>query len=304
VTWDNILFYSIFIGQIYVISYYYPGRLLDRMNQVLETYPPSKYPRLYPKSIEYYKMGILGFKIITRSIFALGLLIAFLMIMVVDHSSFADDGFISEAWPAFYGMLQFLPLLLLELTEFSHYKLMRQANVDTTRKATLHRRRLLDFVSPLAVGAAVFLYLTAIIVDLYVHEFTVQWGHDTVQRALLMTLTYLLLAGIGAWNLYGRKLDPHQSLSDRALQISASLHSMLFVSMAMSVYVMTTALDDAIEMGFLDATLMSLYFQVIVYFSIGHVLRSMRLENIDFNVYKENQASEMEELEIKSNLPC
>lgn len=303
-SWDNILFYLIFMGQIYLLSYYYPGKILDRMNQVLETYPPSDYPRLYPKSVEYYKMGTLAFKILTRGILALGLLIMYLMIAVVDHSSFADDGFISEAWPAAYGMIQFLPLLLLEFTEFSNLKLMRQANQDPTRKAVLYQRRLFDFVSPMLLGLAVVMYFATIFVDLAVHQFIVQWGHDTVQRALVLTFTNVFLGTIGAWILYGRKLDPHQALSDRATQITASLSSYLFVSIAMSVFVISTAVDDAIEIDFLDATLMSLYFQVIVFFSIGYMLNNMKLENIDFNVYKKNQTSEMEELELKSNLNC
>ena len=60
--------------------------------------------------------------------------------------------------------------------------------------------------------------------------------------------------------------------------------------MAMSVFTMTQAADDVFDLDFLDATLMSLYFQVIVFFSIGHVLRSLKLEDIDFDVYKKEKA--------------
>ena len=30
-TWDNILFYCVFIGQIFLISYYFPEKVLGRM---------------------------------------------------------------------------------------------------------------------------------------------------------------------------------------------------------------------------------------------------------------------------------
>lgn len=287
-TWENILFYLVFLSQIFLISYYFPGKLLGRMQSVLELYPPSKYPRLYPKPIEYYRIGHWAFKLINRSILVLGLVILYLIVKVVDHSTFADDGFISEAWPAAYGMLQFLPLLLLEFSEFSQFKLMRQANSASTRKAELRQRRLFNFLSPKVFGLAVFLFLATIIFDLYVHEFVYDWGHDTYQRAMVMTATNLFLAAIGAWNLYGRKLDPHQALGDRSKQIAVQLKSMVYVSMALSVFFMTQAADDVFDLDFLDATLMSLYFQVIVFFSIGHVLRNLKLEDIDFEVYKDD----------------
>ena len=49
---------------------------------------------------------------------------------------------------------------------------------------------------------------------------------------------------------------------------------------------MTQAADDLFDLDFLDATLMSLYFQFIVVLSIGHVLRSLSLKDVNFDVYK------------------
>ncbi|MDA8021181.1 MAG: hypothetical protein MPN21_27405, partial [Thermoanaerobaculia bacterium] len=126
--WHDLLFYIAFLGQIFLISYYYPELLLSRMRQVLTDYPPTEYPRLYPEPVEYYKVAHWVFKIITRMVFALGFVILFCIAFLVDHSSFADDGFISEIFPAAYGMIQFVPLLLLEITEFRYFKRMREAN--------------------------------------------------------------------------------------------------------------------------------------------------------------------------------
>jgi len=53
----NILLGIAFLGQIFLISYYYPEKILARMDYVRATYPPSQYPRLYPKPIEYYTVG-------------------------------------------------------------------------------------------------------------------------------------------------------------------------------------------------------------------------------------------------------
>jgi len=289
--WTDYLFYLVFLSQVFVLSYYFPNKLLDRMRYVLETYPPSMYPKLYPKPLEYYKMGQWGFKWVTRCILVLGFVILYAVIFLVDHATFADDGYISEFWPALYGVIQFAPLMVLEFSEFSQFKLMRKANTATTRTAPLRRRRLSDFVSPMLVAIAVLLYIMFILFDLYVHDFVFDWGHDTLQRVAVITVTNLLVGGVGAWQLYGRKQNPHQGLDDRNKQIAAALTSILYVSMAMSIFFMTQVADDVIDMNFLDATLISLYFQVVAFLSLGTNLRSLKLENIDFDVYKNGTAA-------------
>ena len=282
----NVFFGIAFLGQIFVISYYFPRKLLARMEYVRETYPRSQYPRLYPKPADYYAVGLWAFRLATRIIFALGFVILFAIFFWVDHSTFAADGYISEAFPGAYGIIQFLPLMALEISEFSQFKLMRKAHVAKTRTADLRRRGLLSVVSPVLLGLTVALYIGAILVDLYAHQFTISWGHDTVQRTLVLTITNLLLAVVGAWLLYGKKLNPHQTASERIRLIKTSLHSFLYLSMALSIFWMTQAADDLYSLDFLDATIMSLYFQLMVFLSLGRTLRNMPLEDINFDVYK------------------
>lgn len=287
----SIIFGIVFLGQIFLSSYYFPRKLLARMETVRDSYPRDQYPRLYPKSADYYTIGLWLFKLATRIIFALGFVIIFAVLFWVDHSSFADDGFISEAFPAAYGMIQFLPLMALEFSEFSQFKLMRKAHVATTRTADLRRRGLFDLVSPRLLGLTAALFFGAILVDLYAHQFTIAWGHDTVERSIVFTVTNLLLAAVGTWLLYGRKLNPYQASGDRARHIKANLQSFLYLSMALSVFWMTQAIDDRFDLDFLDATIMSLYFQLVVFLSIGHVLRNLRLEDMNFEVYKNSHAT-------------
>jgi len=289
--WSSNFFYIAFLSQIFLMSYYFPNKLLARMRNVLATYPPETYPKLYPRPVEHYRLAHLVFKYVSRFILLLGLLILYAVMFWVDHSTFADDGFISEAWPAAYGMIQFLPLMAVEISEFSHFKQMRKANSGTKRIADLRRRDLTDLVSPGLLGMALLLFTGAILFDLYVHDFTVTWGHDTIQRALVMSVTNGLLAIVGAWNLYGRKLDPHQSAEDRIQRISVSLKSLLYVSMVMSVFIAITAADDMYNLDFLDAAMMSVYFQAIALLSLGYTLRSVKPDEIDFDVYKNDAAA-------------
>jgi hypothetical protein len=289
--WSNNLFYIAFLSQIFLLSYYLPNKLLARMQYILETYPPETYPKLYPRPIAHYKMAHLAFKYLSRFILLLGLLMLFAVMFWVDHSTFADHGFISEAWPAAYSVLQFLPLMAIEFSEFNHYKQMRISNTASKRIADLRRRDLTDLVSPGLLGMALLLFAGAIFLDLYVHDFAVSWGHDTIQRALVMTVTNAFLAIVGAWNLHGRKQDPYQSAEDRIQRISVNLKSLLYVSMALSVFIAITAADDMYSLDSVDALIMSVYFQGIALLSLGYTLNNIRLDAIDFSVYRNDAAA-------------
>lgn len=289
-TWYDTLFYCVFLAQIVLISFHYPEKLRRRMLRVLETYPPAEYPLLYPKPVEVYRRRIRVFQIATRCLFALGVVLLLALATVVDHKSFADDGFISEAWPAGYAMIQILPFLLLELSEASQLKLMRQARTASRRRAELRPRRLFDLVSPAWLGLAVLLFVGSIAFDLFVHDFDFNLRHDTMERALVLTATNLLFVVVGALQLLGRKADPHQSSSDRTHRIGVALKSVVFASLAISVFFAFRAAGDVFSTHCLDATLISLYFQVIVVLSIGYALRSITLDDIDFDVYRSEPA--------------
>ena len=290
-TWTDSFFYIAFLGQIFLISWYFPEKVLTRMRYVMDTYPPEKYPKLYPQSVERYRIGQAVFRAANRIVIAIGFGILFLVMFVIDHSTFADDGYISEFWPALFGVIQFVPLFGLEISEFGQMKLMRKADISSTRTANLRPRRLFDHVSPQVVSLAVAAIAATIVVDLYVHDFEVSLGHDTVQRAIVLLVSNAMLAGLGAWLLYGRKLNPHQSVEDRARHVRAALTSFAYCSIVMSMFFTVTAIDDVFDIDFLDAAIMSLYFQAVVTLSLGFLLRSQPLEEMNFDVYKENGAA-------------
>ncbi len=288
--WYSLLFYLLFVGQILLISYWLPRRMSARVASIFENYPPAEYPKLYPRSLDYYQLGHSLFVGCNRAILLLGFGILLALLTVVDHATFADDGFISEAWPAGYGMIQALPFVLLECIAFSQFRLMRATQSDSTRKAELRPRRFFDAASPRLVVAAVAAFLLSVGVDLWIHDFVLSWDHDTTQRAFWLVVGNLFMVSIGLWQLYGRKQDPYQSFSDRARQTRAQWTSLLSVSIVMSFFMLSTAVDDVADIDFLDAPLMSLYFQIIVLLSIGLLLRTLRPEEIDFEVYRERPA--------------
>ncbi len=282
---DN-LFYLLFVGQIFLLSWYFPNKMISRVEHVLEAYPAETYPKLYPLPVAQYRSGIRRFRVFSRLVLVIGVAILLSVLFVVDHSSFAEHGYISSFWPAVYGMIQFVPFMAIEFSEYSNLKLMRQVNPVSLRTADLQRRGLFDLVSPWLVVLAVLTLAGAILFDLYLHGFNVSLGHDSVQRALVMLASNVMIALVGMYNLYGKKLDPHQSSADRSHRIAVNLRSLLYLSMAMSVFVGVSAADGVYDIDFLDAALMSFYFQAIGFLSLGYTTRNIQIDDTNFDVYK------------------
>ncbi len=74
-----------------------------------------------------------------------------------------------------YFMVQFFPMILIEIWSFKYYKLMRKADSRTTRKAELNPRRLFDFISPTMIGMAMLVYFAFIVLILYIRQFEFPW---------------------------------------------------------------------------------------------------------------------------------
>ncbi len=288
--WSKVLFVVVFLGQIWLISHHYPKQLRARMREIITRYPPTEYPRLYPKPVEYYKIGHWGFMLVSRSVFGLGF-IFLLAALTIDNGTFADDGYISEIWPVIYGMFQFIPLALIEVAEFRHFNLMREANTVTRRSAVLRPRRMLDYVSPGLVGTALLALVVTLVASLVANDFDFSWRSDAMIQCLTLILTNLVMALVAIMGVYGRKLDPHQSEDDRARKLRVSLRSMLYISIVASVFTLTQLADQVFGLDFLDAVMLSLYFQAIVVLSIGHLLRGYRLEDVDFGVYRDTSVA-------------
>ena len=283
-----ILFAVVFLGQIYFMSWYFPRRIHRRMTYVIAHYPPEQYPRLYPKPREHYVVGHWLFKTAYQVLLVLGF-VALAGALLVDGGTFADDGYISEIWPAIYAIAQMVPLMALEFSGYSQLRQMRKATDPSLRKAELKPRRLFNHVSPGLVICATVLFAAAAVLALYSNGMRFEPGHDSAQLLLVMLVTNIFMASVGAWSLYGRKLNPHQSNEQRRRQVSASLRSILYASMLLSVFCMSKSADDMFDLDFLDATLLSVYMQAIVWVSVGTMMGNCRIEDADFEAYRADE---------------
>ena len=280
---DNILFYFVFISQIFFISFYYPREILNRSNFVINKYPPNEYPRLYIKSLDIYKRKQRSFKIVNQLIMVIGILLLFAF-GIWDYLS---EGYIDQIFILIYFMVQVLPLMILEYSGFAYFKLMRKADLRTTRRAELNPRRLFNFISPAILGFAVFLIIACIFIFYLIHQFQFHPSNDTFVISITLILSNLLYAGIIYWNIYGKKINPYQATKDRINQIEVTVKSLVFMSIAASLFLIINGIVENYDLEYLESALMSIYLQLIIFIGLGTILRNLRVENIDFEVYKE-----------------
>ncbi|MBT5185366.1 MAG: hypothetical protein HOH19_02535 [Kordiimonadaceae bacterium] len=256
---------------------------------MINTYPPSKYPKIYPKvgnddpelktrkAMQNYKnMNILTF------------ILGFVLIIMAIYTDYSPKGEGEETFVVFYAMIQFFPLFLMELSEFKHLKRMRQANLKTTRTAVLKPRRFFNFISPFAFSLAVIMLTASISYDLYVNEFILEWNNDIVIRIFTLTIVHVYFAVLVIWHMYGRKKDPHQASKDRDNYVKTIVRTVVYTSIGISLFLIVDIAVDEYNVSYLDPVIMSVYFQLLAVFGIGTLLRSSDLKTIDFDVYKED----------------
>jgi hypothetical protein len=203
-------------------------------------------------------------------------------------SVYPRSGEWSGAIVTLYFMLQFFPTLLMEIRNLNYYKLMR--NRRTTRKAELQPRRFFDFVSPKIIALAALVYFAFILFVYYINQFEFPWfgGYWNIAG---ITAGNIFFAAIIFWNMYGKKTDPFQAHEDRLRQIELIVKQMVFISIVMTIYVTIVVSLSALDLRSLQPAVRSLYFQLIAVISLW----SLRIDNINFTVYKEDSSQESNE---------
>ncbi|MBL4772882.1 MAG: hypothetical protein JKX98_04570 [Alcanivoracaceae bacterium] len=259
----------------------------------METYPPSEYPRLYSKSIEDHKKGQKRYGLINNVL----LIIGFSMMSAIAMRDYLTTGEVSPMIPWAYFMLQMIPLMWLEISEFKSFKAMRVANTKTTKKAIIRPRKLFDFITPVLLSFAIFMVLVAFTL--------VYFRYGLNSRALIniviIIAANLFFSGTAYWNIYGKKMDPYQASEDRIKQIKVAVKSLVFISIGVSIFLSVHMLVNIFQLDFLEKSIMSIYCQLLVWVSVGTRIKALKLENIDFNVYRGHENSDNNEENHKSS---
>jgi hypothetical protein len=252
------------------------------MRTVMETYPPNEYPKLYVSSIDKYKKFQNKFSAFNNILLIMG----FSILSAMSMWAYLTGKEISQMIPWAYFMLQMVPLIMLEVSEFKSLKAMRVSNTNTTKKATIQPRKLFDFVSPKLLGFALVILLIAFTIVFYRYGFSEKFYSNIG----IILATNLFFAGLIYWNIYGTKMDPYQANEDRIKVLKVTVTSMTYVSIAVSIFLSVQMLINMFEWDFLEKSIMSIYCQLIVWASVGSRLKQLKIENIDFDVYKSQES--------------
>ncbi len=273
------LLYIVLFSQIMFLSYYYPRRMLIRIHSIFKNYPPRKFPKLYPESIDKYKKSTKRYQVMNHLIMGLGFGLI-LWFFVTPRTGEWDQ--VIVFW---YFMIQFLPNLGIELWSMKYHKAMRLLNQGAQKEAVLIPRRLNDFVSKEFLGTVFVIYVIFVGFIAYVDQFDYPWFGGYL-NVLIISGTYLFFGSIIYRAMYGKVKNPHQSYEDRKIDIQTLIRQLFSIAIAVTFYAMLQISLKAFGLEAFKAITISLYFHVIGFLS----MQWPRLDFINFGVYKDKPA--------------
>lgn len=225
-------FLAMFAAQIVVASVLTPAWLVRYLRSWAANYGSERLAQLYPK-VDYDK-SIARFATWFRTahgvIALLGLALMVWLFSLTRRADWSDD---VAKYVTFYFMLQMAPLLVTSVFAVTRYhKVILQPSQEARRTATLQRRGLFDYVSPLAVVVAVLSYLLfvpyAIWVDLVIYA-NASLSKQCIITLVAVTLVCALNAFVVYKYLYGRK-NPLLTQDGRAHTIGANIRGAVYGS--------------------------------------------------------------------------
>jgi hypothetical protein len=263
----NILFYIVFLAQILTISAIVPHMLRRRLRRILEVLPASSRPQLYSRPLARYRTGLIVFTWLNHL-----MVLAGLFLLVIVYRLHGSQGDIPETWPAFFGGVQFLPMLVMDLFCVKLLRRLRELQPVTQRSASLAPRRTFDFIPRWLLALAVAMVAISVLADLYLHGFALD--RQVLIRNLTVLVTNALLALLGWWKLRGRSRMPHRDPQARNRSIGTQLTVLAVISIAFSIYALLHSANKVLGLANLDAIVMSLYFQTAMAVSVILTLRA------------------------------
>jgi hypothetical protein len=286
---ETILFCFVFLSQILLFSWVYPQRTISRTRYVLQNFPPSTHPKLYPQSPEYYERWLRNGARLNLVIVVAGILIIGLILGTLAGGW--DGGIFAPSWKRHWGEAIVVPFFLVQLVvgvmymNISEGKLryaMKKAPPPRVRTAELHRRRLVDFVSPAMLIVAALANIAFIAFVLYSYQ-RFQLPLDKVVVSIasdaLALLVFSVTVGIA---LRAPKLDPYQAHQDRHNSLRLVVQQALAFSIAFPVLFATLLTIRPFE-----SVMTSLFVQGLALALLGPSY-FYRMDKVDFDVYRQD----------------
>ena len=172
-------------------------------------------------------------------------------------------------------MLQMAPLICTSVYAIArHHRVILQPTQEARRTATLQRRGLFDFVSPVAVAVAVLSYVLfvpyAIWVDLVIY------GNATLSKQCLITLAAVTLVcmvnSVVVYKyLYGRK-NPLLTQDGRAHAIGSNVRGAVYSSIIMIWFITVLSTFSKLDLEGWSPFALSTFFVITTYLSFREMI--------------------------------
>jgi hypothetical protein len=290
---EAVLFFFVFLSQVLLISWFYPRRVVSRMRDVLQKYPPSTHPKLYPLPMDYYERRLRNCARVNLAITIAGFLIIAALVFGTFFTEW--DGAIvtpfstSGEWGAAivtpFFLVQIAGFAYLQLSGLKHYKAMAKAAPPRVRTTELRPRRLFDFVSPAMIVAVALVNVAFMAFILWYRRFEFPWFTAAGNISLVVVENLLMTVCIGLL-LRARRADFHQAPKDRIDLIKVVIRLWLLIGVAGPLGITAVLLVKAYaDPEFLEPVMSSLYVQIVALAMIWPSLR-YRADKIDFDVYR------------------
>jgi magnesium-transporting ATPase (P-type) len=278
------LFMVVFSLQIILLSAYFPARILKRAAFVLQHYPSSTHPKLYPKGSGFFSRNMKYFFWINLFNFIFGWVI---MYFIYTGQWVGEKG-VHPMLPWGYFMLQMLPSQVMELYGMRLAKLMKQQDSRTIKTARLAPRNIFNYISPRMIVLVSLSFLSFAGTGLYVENPTSITDSKTFLMSGILMVGFLIFYFFSKWLINGKVKDPYQSAEDRHKSVSKVIHTFCYTLVACCLFMLMTLLIETYEMKTVMPIMMSAFLQLLVVISMGYMLNNCRMEDINFDVYKTN----------------
>jgi|SRR5688572_1211432 len=225
-------FFAALMLQILAMSVLYPAWFTRYWRTQVASIPSERLAQVYPgvdipRVLQRFS---LRYRTLNAVIAVIGLLLLGWLLRYMQRPDWVDGPV--ETLVTVYFVLQLLPLGLIVRTAFKLNATLVDRLLERKRRATLERRQLFDFVSPLAVVLAVLGYLlfVAYVALIQQHPFAGFAGFAI--NVGIVTLLYAVNAFTVYATLYGRRFNSFETHARRVHRIGLTVRSCVYSCIA------------------------------------------------------------------------